>query len=301
MVVQHGRGTPGPGACDMTTTTPGAAASGTFLIGGDMPVHRLGFGAMRITGPGIWGPPRDRREAIAVLRRAVELGVNLVDTAESYGPYVSEELIAEALHPYPAGLVVATKSGLERPGPDKWVPDGRPERLRQGLEGSLKRLRVERIDLYQLHRVDPKVPGEDQFGAFQEFQREGKVRHVGLSEANLDQIERARGFFPVATVQNRYNFADREWEIVVDHCEREGIGFIPWYPLQVGKLDGAASPLAKVAAAKGATPSQVALAWLLARASVMLPIPGTSKVRHLEENVGAAGLRLSDPELKRLS
>jgi pyridoxine 4-dehydrogenase len=285
----------------MATTTTSAAQSGTFLIGGDMPVHRLGFGAMRITGKGIWGPPADRREAIAVLRRAVELGVNLIDTAESYGPFVSEELIAEALHPYPAGLVIATKTGLERPGPDKWVPDGRPERLRQGLEGSLKRLRVERIDLYQLHRVDPRVPAEDQFGVFREFQREGKVRHVGLSEANLDQVERAGEYFPVATVQNRYNFADREWEIVVDHCEREGIGFIPWYPLQVGKLDEPGTPLAAVAEAKGATPSQVALAWLLQRASVMLPIPGTSRVKHLEENVGAAALRLTEPELKRLS
>src|SRR6266550_86582 len=213
-----------------------AAESGTFQIGGDLPVHRLGFGAMRLTGDGIWGPPRDRKECLAVLRRAIELGVNLIDTAESYGPHVSEELIAEALHPYPRDLVIATKGGLDRPGPGQWVPNARPKRLREELEGSLRRLRLERVDLWQLHRIDPAVPEEDQFGAMQQFQREGKVRHLGLSEASVEQIQRARAFFPVASVQNRYNLIDREWDAVVEHCQKEGIGFVPWFPLQVGKL-----------------------------------------------------------------
>lgn len=227
---------------------------------------------MRITGSGIWGPPKDRDEALRVLRRAVELDINLIDTAESYGPYVSEELIAEALHPYPPGLVIATKAGFDRTGPGKWVVNCRPERLREGLEGSLRRLRLERIDLWQLHRIDEDVPEEEQFGAIAEFQREGKVRHVGLSEVTVEQIERARKFFDVVSVQNRYNIADREWDEVVDYCERENIGFIPWYPLNVGKLS--------------VTPAE-ALRWLLERSKVMLPIPGTSKVRHLEENVAA--------------
>jgi len=244
-----------------------------FLLGNDLPVRRLGFGAMRITGEGIWGPPRDRKEALAVLRRAVELGVNLIDTAESYGPYVSEELIAEALHPYPDGLVIATKCGFDRPGPGKWVVNCRPERLREGLEGSLRRLKLDRIDLFQLHRIDDDVPEDEQFGALVEFQREGKVRHLGLSEVTIDQIERARKHFNVVSVQNRYNLEDREWENVLDYCEREGIAFIPWYPLQVGKLK--VSP-------------REALQWLLERSPVMLPIPGTSKVKHLEENMGAA-------------
>ena len=242
----------------------------TFLLGGDLPVNRLGFGAMRITGEGVWGPPRDRKEALAVLRRAVELGVNLIDTAESYGPYVSEELIAEALHPYPDGLVIATKSGFDRPGPGKWVVNCRPERLREGLEGSLRRLKVDRIDLFQLHRIDEDVPEDEQFGALVEFQREGKVRHLGLSEVTVEQIERARKHFKVVSVQNRYNMEDREWEPVLEYCERENIGFIPWYPLKVGKV--------KV------TPAE-ALRWLLDRSPVMLPIPGTSKVKHLEENM----------------
>ncbi|HYH06952.1 MAG TPA: aldo/keto reductase [Thermoanaerobaculia bacterium] len=250
-----------------------AKQSGTFLIGGDLPVHRLGFGAMRITGPGVWGPPEDRDEAIAVLRRAVELGVNLIDTAESYGPYVSEELIAEALHPYPADLVIATKAGFDRSGPNRWEMNGRPERLQEGLDGSLKRLKLERIDLYQLHRIDPDVPEEEQFGFFAEAQRAGKIRHFGLSEVTIEQIERARAVLPVTTVQNRYNLGDREWESVVDYCERENIGFIPWYPLNVGKLPVSAPQ---------------AIAWLLARAKVMLPIPGTSKVKHLEENMEGA-------------
>ena len=243
----------------------------TFLLGNDLPVHRLGFGAMRITGPGIWGPPTDRAEALAVLRLAIELGVDLIDTAESYGPYVSEELIAEALHPYPPGLVIATKAGFDRTGPGKWVVNCRPERLREGLEGSLRRLKLERIDLFQLHRIDDDVPEDEQFGALVEFQREGKIRHLGLSEVTIEQIERARKHFEVVSVQNRYNQEDREWENVLDYCEREHIAFIPWYPLQVGKLKA---------------PPRQALQWLLDRSPVMLPIPGTSKVKHLEENMG---------------
>lgn len=278
-----------------------AGAAGTFLLGGDLPVNRLGFGAMRITGRGVWGPPENHAEAIAVLRRAVELGVNLIDTAESYGPHVSEELIREALHPYPDGLVIATKGGLERPGPDQWVPDGRPERLREQLEGSLRRLGVERIDLWQLHRIDPAVPADEQFGALRRFQEEGKVRHVGLSEATAEEIERARRIVPIASVQNRYNLADRAWEDAVDHCHREGIGFIPWYPLMVGKLASAGGALAEIAARHGAAPAQVALAWLLRRTPVMLPIPGTSRVKHLEENVAGAAIHLSDEDFARLS
>jgi aryl-alcohol dehydrogenase-like predicted oxidoreductase len=278
----------------MSKTT--AAASGTFTIGSDLTVNRLGFGAMRITGDGVWGPPRDRNEALAVLRRAVELEVNLIDTAESYGPHVSEELIAEALYPYPNGLVIATKGGFDRSGPGQWEVNCRPERLREELDGSLRRLRLERIDLYQLHRIDDAVPEEDQFGALAEFQREGKIRHIGLSEVTVEQIERARKRIPIVTVQNRYNLGDREWDSVVDYCEREGIGFIPWYPLAVGKLGQQGGALVKIAQAKGASASQVALAWLLRRAKVMLPIPGTSKVGHLEENVAGAAIELSDEE-----
>lgn len=283
------------------TATANASSSGTFLIGGDLPVHRLGFGAMRITGKGVWGPPKDRDEAIAVLRRAIELGINLIDTAESYGPHVSEELIAEALHPYPADLVIATKGGLDRPGPDNWVPDGRPERLREELEGSLRRLKVDRIDLWQLHRVDSKVPADEEFSAIAEFQREGKVRHLGLSEVTVEQIEEARKFFEVVTVQNRYNLADREWESVVDYCDRESIGFIPWYPLAVGKLANPGGPLEKIARAHDAAPSQIAIAWLLKRTRVMLPIPGTSRVSHLEENVAGASIQLTDDEFERIT
>ena len=264
-----------------------------FQLGGDLPVHRLGFGAMRITGKGVWGPPADRDEARTVLRRAVELGVNLIDTAESYGPKVSEELIAEALHPYPKGLVIATKGGFDRTGPDKWVVNGRPERLREELEGSLKRLRLERIDLWQLHRIDPNVPEAEQFEAIAEFQRQGKIRHVGLSEVTVDDIERARKRLTIVSVQNRYNLGDREWEPVLDYCERENIGFIPWYPLATGKL-ARGGAVAKIAKKRKATPAQVALAWLLRRSPVMLPIPGTSKVKHLEENMGAAAIELSE-------
>jgi pyridoxine 4-dehydrogenase len=281
----------------MKSETIHAAQSGTFLLGGDLSVHRLGFGAMRITGPGIWGPPPDKKEAIAVLRRAVDLGVNLIDTAESYGPHVSEDLIAGALHPYPTGLVIATKGGLDRPGPDKWHPNGRPERLREELEGSLRRLKLQRIDLYQLHRIDPAVPEEEQFGTLRRFQEEGKVRHLGLSEASPAQIERARKFFPVVSVQNRYNLGDREWETALEYCEAQGIGFIPWFPLQVGKLAEGDTPLTRLARDVGATPGQVALAWLLQRSPVMLPIPGTSRVGHLEENAAAASLRLTPEQL----
>jgi len=275
-----------------------AKQSGTFLLGGDLPVYRLGFGAMRITGPGVWGPPKDRDEALAVLRRAVELGVNLIDTAESYGPHVSETLIAEALHPYPEGLVIATKGGLDRTGPNQWPIDGRPQRLREELEGSLKRLRLDRIDVYQLHRIDSKVPEEEQFGFLAEAQKAGKIRHIGLSEVTIDEIERARAFFPVVSVQNRYNVGDREWESVLDHCERENIAFIPWFPLATGRLAENGGPLDRIAKAHDATPAQIALAWLLKRSPVMLPIPGTSKVKHLEENMVAAGITLTDEEFQ---
>src|SRR5438067_6385240 len=293
-----------------------ASLSGTFHLGGDLPVHRLGFGAMRVTGSGVWGPPENRTRALATLRRAVDLGVNLIDTAESYGPYVSEELIAEALFPYAAGLVIATKSGFDRPGPDRWEVNCRPERLRKGLEGSLRRLRLDRIDLFQLHRIDPNVPEEDQFGFLQRAQRDGKIRHIGLSEATVEQIERAGKFFPVASVQNRYNLADRAWETEVEYCHRQGIGFIPWYPLQagdvaktgvralarsmLGRSDGKSAAVAKIARRHGATPAQIALAWLLARSPVMLPIPGTSNVRHVEENVAAADITLSRDDIQAL-
>ncbi|HEV7587708.1 MAG TPA: aldo/keto reductase [Longimicrobium sp.] len=278
-----------------------ASAAGTFELGGDLPVHRIGFGAMRITGKGIWGPPADRGEALRVLRRALELGVNLIDTADSYGPYVSEELIAEALYPYPEGLVIATKAGLERPGPDQWTPNGRPEHLRRAIEGSLRRLRVERIDLYQLHRIDPEVPADEQFGTMAELQREGKFRHFGLSETGVEEIEAARRVLPVVSVQNRYNLQDRaQWEDVVDHCEAEGIAFIPWFPLAAGPLAREGGPVDRIARRLGATPGQVALAWLLRRSPVMLPIPGTSKVAHLEENVAAAALELDDEAMREL-
>jgi aryl-alcohol dehydrogenase-like predicted oxidoreductase len=284
-----------------SSATPDARRAGTFALGGDLPVHRLGFGAMRITGKGVWGPPADRDEAIRVLRRTVQLGTDLIDTADSYGPDVSEELIAEALHPYPRGLVIATKAGFERSGPDQWEMNGHPKHLRRQCEGSLKRLRVDHIDLYQLHRIDPKIPAEDQIGTFSDLRDEGKVRHIGLSEVTVEEIEHARRIVPIVSVQNRYNLADRAWEDALDYCEREGIAFIPWYPLAAGPLAEEGGPAARIAAKLGATPGQVALAWLLRRSQVMLPIPGTSKVKHLEEIVAAAGLELGDEDFEELN
>jgi pyridoxine 4-dehydrogenase len=272
----------------------------TFTIGGDLEVRRLGFGAMRITGDGIWGPPDDLDAARALLRRVVDLGVNLIDTADSYGPEVSENLIAEALHPYSEGLVIATKGGLRRTGPGTWPRDARPERLKEACEGSLRRLRLDRIDLYQLHSPDPRVPLEDSLGALKELQEEGKVRHVGISNVSPEELERARRVVEVVTVQNRYSVVDRGSEDVLDACEDAGIGFIPWFPLATGDLADPAAPVAEIARARGATPGQVALAWLLARSPVMLPIPGTSSEEHLEENMRAAELRLSDDELRQL-
>ena len=271
-----------------------AAHSGTFRIGGDLPVHRLGFGAMRITGKGIWGEPEDRDECIAVLRRALELGITLIDTADSYGPFVSEKLIAEALHPYPENLVIATKAGLQRSGPDEWEPDGRPEYLRERCEGSLTRLKVERIDLFQLHRIDSKVPLEDQVGTLLALQREGKIRHIGLSEVTVSEIKAVRQLATVTTVQNLYNLAERRSQAVLDYCTHEGIGFIPWFPLATGDLAQPGGPLARAADSLGATPGQIALAWLLKKSPVMLPIPGTSKVDHLESNTAAALLEIDE-------
>jgi aryl-alcohol dehydrogenase-like predicted oxidoreductase len=281
-----------------------AARSGTFAIGGDLPVHRLGFGAMRLTGRGVWGEPADHGEAIAVLRRAVELGVTLIDTADSYGPEVSERLIAEALYPYPHDLVIATKAGFQRPGPDQWVEDGRPEHLRSACEGSLRRLRLERIDLLQLHRIDPKVALEDQIGALLELRRVGKIRHIGLSEVTVEQVDAVRRLTPVVSVQNRYNLVDRNSEDVLDYCTREGIAFIPWFPLATGDLAKTGGPLARAAQRLRAQPAQVAIAWLLEKSPVMLPIPGTAKVKHLEDNTAAALLELDDSiqaELERHS
>jgi pyridoxine 4-dehydrogenase len=277
-----------------------AGSSGTFRIGGDLPVHRLGFGTIRLTGPGIWGEPADPVESIAVLRRAVELGINLIDTADSYGPGVAERLIAAALHPYPTGLLIATKAGFQRPGPDQWVEDGRPEHLRSACEGSLRRLRLERIDLFQLHRIDPRVALEDQIGALLDLQREGKIRHIGLSEVNVRQIEAVRRMATVVSVQNRYNLVDRNSEDVLEYCTREGLGFIPWFPLATGSLAKPGGPLAQAAAKIGSLPSQVAIAWLLRRSPVMLPIPGTSRVKHLEENVAAASLELDERDWRDL-
>ena len=276
-----------------------ASSSGTFKIGGDLEVTRLGYGAMRIVGDGVWGPPGDRDEVLRVLRRLPELGVDFVDTADSYGPALSEELIREALHPY-EGITVATKAGLVRTGPQQWHTLGRPDYLRQQLELSCQRLGVERIDLWQLHRIDTGVPARDQFELLQQVKDEGLVRHVGLSEVSVEDIEAAREVVEIATVQNLYNLSNRQSEDVLDHCEREGIGFIPWFPLAAGKLAQPGGPVADAAAAHDATPGQVALAWLLQRSPVMLPIPGTSSVAHLEENVAAAELQLSDDEIARL-
>jgi len=272
-----------------------ATAAGTFTIGGELVVHRMGFGAMRITGEGIWGPPADHDAAIAVLRRLPELGVDFIDTADSYGPFISEDLIREALHPY-EGMTVATKGGLTRTGPQEWHQVGRPEYLRQCAMMSLRRLGVETIDLYQLHRIDAKVPREEQFGLLKALQDEGKVRHIGLSEVSVEEIKAAQEHFQVTTVQNLYNLTNRQSEDVLDYCEAEGIGFIPWFPLAAGELAKPGGPVAEIAEAHEATTGQVALAWLLARSPVMLPIPGTGSVDHLEENVAAAELQLSDDE-----
>src|SRR5712664_4752762 len=276
-----------------------ASKAGDVSLGGEISVHRLGFGAMRLTGEGIWGPPRDRKAALAVLRRAVELDVNFIDTADSYGPHVSEELIAEALFPYPAGVVIATKGGWNRPGPNQWTHDATPAHLRKAIEGSLKRLRLERIDVYQLHAPDPAVSFEASVETLAQLRDEGKVQLVALSNVTQEHIERANRIVPIVSVQNRYSFADREWDYVVDYCEQNGIAFIPWFPLGAGKVAG--EVLNRIAQAHHASPMQVALAWLLQRSPIMLPIPGTSSVEHLEQNIAAASLRLTEVEYEQLS
>ena len=273
----------------------------TFSIGGDLEVHRLGFGAMRITGEGIWGPPDDPEEAKRLLRRVVELGIDLIDTADSYGPEVSENLIVEALHPYPEGLVIATKGGLRRTGPGEWPRDARPERLKECCEGSLRRLRLERIDLYQLHAPDPKVPYEDSLGALKELKDEGKIRHVGVSNVSVEQLEQARAIVDVVSVQNRYSLTDRRSEDVLEECERARVAFIPWFPLATGSLAEPGGVLDNIARAHDATPAQIALAWLLARSPVMLPIPGTSSIEHLDENVAAKRIELSASEVEEMA
>lgn len=286
-----------------------AEASGTLLLGGDLKVYRLGFGAMRITGEGIWGPPANKQEAIAVLKRTLDLGINLIDTADSYGPEVSEELIAEALYPYPKGLVIATKGGLLRTGPGQWPQDGRPEHLREALEGSLRRLRLERIDIYQFHRPDPKVPFEDSVGEIAKMKAEGKIRHVGLSNVTIEQLAQAQKIVPIVSVQNQYNLTNRQSEQMtrqqseemVDVCARQGIGFIPWNPLSTGELARPGGPLDQIAKKHNAQPSQIALAWLLQRSSTMLPIPGTSSVKHLEENVMGATIKLTSEEFEAIN
>jgi pyridoxine 4-dehydrogenase len=283
-----------------SSTTPGLATNSVWKLGGDLPVNRLGFGAMRITGEGIWGWPPDRANALKVLRRVVELGVNLIDTADAYGPEVSELLIAEALHPYPKGLVIATKGGNTRPGPDQWVPDGRPDYLKGCVNRSLKRLRLDRIDLYQLHRVDPKVPMEESLGALKEMQDAGKIRHVGLSEVGPEEIERARKVLPIVSVQNRYNIGDRDWENALAYCEKEGLGFMPWSPIGGKRGLKPGDALEKIAKAHGASVVQLALVWLLQRSPAMLPIPGTSSIPHLEENVAAAKIKLTPEEWKTI-
>jgi pyridoxine 4-dehydrogenase len=280
--------------------TQPARASGEFAIGGDLPVVRLGYGAMQIPGPGIWGEPRDRDEVIRVLRRAVERGVTFIDTADSYGPEVSERLIREALHPYPAELVIATKAGLTRPGPGRWARNGRPEYLKAEAEKSLRLLGLERIELFQLHAVDPEVPLADSVGALVELRAEGKIGRIGLSNVTVPEIEAAREITPVATVQDRYNLSDRSAEPVLDYCEREGIGFIPWFPMHTGDLAGPGGPLRRIADEHGAAPTQLALAWLLQRSPVLLPIPGTSTVAHLEENLAAALIGLSPEQVRQL-
>jgi len=276
-----------------------ARQAGQVSLGNEISVNRLGFGAMRLTGEGIWGPPKDRKAALAVLRRAVELDVNFIDTADSYGPYVSEELIAEALYPYPAGLVIATKGGWNRPGPNQWTHDATPSHLRQAVEGSLKRLRLDRIDVYQLHIPDPVVSFDISVETLAELRREGKIRMVALSNVTQEHIERARRIVPIVSVQNRYSFADREWDYVVDYCEHHGIAFIPWFPLGAGRVAG--EILNQVAQKHGAVATQIALAWLLRRSPIMLPIPGTSSVEHLAQNIAAAALRLSEDEYAKLA
>jgi aryl-alcohol dehydrogenase-like predicted oxidoreductase len=283
------------------TSTKIAEASGTFRLGGDLPVFRLGYGAMQLTGPGVWGPPADPAEAVRVLRRAVELGVTFIDTADSYGPFVSEQLIREALHPYADDLVIATKAGLTRPGPSDWRPVGRAGYLRQQVELSLRHLGLERIDLLQLHRIDPDVPLDEQIGTLAELQSEGKIRHIGMSEISVRQLKKAQKIAPIVSVQNLYNLSDRSAEDVLDHCTENSIAFIPWFPLATGALAGQGSPLAEAAAAHGATPSQLALAWLLRRSPVVLPIPGTSSVAHVEENIAAAGISLTDAEFAAIA
>ncbi|MEW2330307.1 aldo/keto reductase [Micromonospora chersina] len=285
----------------MTTSTRPAKASGTYRIGGDLQVDRLGYGAMQLTGPGVWGDPKDPAEAVRVLRRAYELGVTFIDTADSYGPFVSELLIKEALHPYADDLVIATKAGLTRSGPGDWRPVGRPEYLRQQCELSLRHLGLDCIPLYQLHRIDEKVPLEDQLGELALLKQEGKVRHIGLSEVTVEQIEAARRITPIVSVQNLYNLADRSAEDVLDHCERNDLAFIPWFPIATGNLARPGGPLDAISTEHGATPAQLALAWLLRRSPVMLPIPGTSTVAHLEENVAAAEVGLSDDEFEALA
>jgi len=276
-----------------------ASLAGDVSLGGELTVHRLGFGAMRLTGEGIWGPPKDRKRALAVLRRAVELDVNFIDTADSYGPNTSEELIAEALFPYPPGLVIATKGGWNRPGPNQWTHDATPKHLREAVEGSLQRLRLDRIDVYQLHTPDPVVSFEASVETLAELRDEGKIRLVALSNVTQEHIQRARKIVPIVSVQNRYSFADREWDYVVDYCESNGIAFIPWFPLAAGRVTG--EVLDQIAQAHGASRTQIALAWLLQRSPIMLPIPGTTSVEHLEQNVAAASLRLTDEEYRRLS
>jgi pyridoxine 4-dehydrogenase len=283
-----------------TTLKADAAASGTFKLGGDLPVHRLGFGAMRITGKGIWGEPIDREESLRVLKRTMELGINLIDTADSYGPEVSERLIAEALHPFPKGLVIATKGGLTRQGPDQWLPVGRPEYLTQCVEMSLRRLRTDRIDLYQLHRFDAKVPVEESLGALKKLQEAGKIHHIGISEVSVDEIKQARKVVKIVSVQNLYNLGDRKHDDVVTYCEKENIAFIPWFPMAAGDLANPGTPLDAAAKRHGASVSQIALAWLLHRSPVILPIPGTSSVKHLEQNTAAASLKLDAAEWKEI-
>ncbi|MET1061968.1 MAG: aldo/keto reductase [Aeromicrobium sp.] len=283
------------------TSTLSATPSGTFQLGGDLPVTRLGYGAMQITGEGVWGEPRDRAEAVAVLRRAVELGVTFFDTADSYGPDVSEQIIREALHPYADDVVIATKAGLTRTGPGEWVPVGRPAYLKQQVELSLRKLGVDRIDLIQLHRIDPEVPIADQVGAFKDLQEQGKVRHIGLSEVDVDQLKEAQQTAEIVSVQNLFNLADRSAEALLDHATAEGIAFIPWFPLATGGLVKDGGPLEALAKEHEATPSQLALAWLLKRSPVVLPIPGTSSVAHLEDNIGAAAIDLTEAEFEALT